>query len=111
MNNTKTTVFLSGPIFGLQTLNYNEFKLAEERINALGYKTIIPHDLFDEIDMTEVNQQIYKRVCVKHMMDANVVVTLQDWEQCPFSKNQVLVAREMEIPVQHIITFLNGKSN
>lgn len=110
MRSNRQTVYLSGPITGMPENNYREFKLAEERINAMGFETLVPHDFFFGIDTREFKHNDYMRECIKQMMDADIVVTLKDWEQSKDCKMEVTIAREMDIPVQHIISFLNGKS-
>lgn len=87
-------------------LNYPEFIHAQEKLNALGFKTIIPHDLFQFMDTKEFKHNDFMRHCIKNMMDADFVVTLKDWDQSKGAKMEVAIARELEMEVIHIIAFL-----
>ena len=104
--NRKPIVYISGPITDMPELNYPEFKHAEEKINALGLDTLVPHDFFQDIDTGGFIHNDYMRVCIAEMMKADLVVTLKDWELSKGCKMEVNIAREIEIPVIHIVSFL-----
>jgi hypothetical protein len=99
-------VYISGPITGLPDNNYYEFMHAQERINAAGLDCLVPHEFFTHIDTVGFKHDDYMRVCIAEMMKADIIVTLKDWELSKGAKMEVNIAREMQMPVKHIVAFL-----
>jgi hypothetical protein len=82
--------------------NYNEFALAQEKIEAAGFKVVQPHELLQDV---EINDRTLKlRVSALSVCDK--VVTLPEWEADHDSKREVQIARIMDMPVENILTFL-----
>src|SRR5688572_7215992 len=100
---TKGTIYVSGPITGRPELNLPAFRSAEEKIRSLGLRAIVPHDLVEGMHPEKFLWEDYMRVCIRHMMDCEAVVTLDDWEESPGAKIEVRLARELNINVHHII--------
>lgn len=103
MSDTKKTIYLSGPITGLPQNNYKEFALAQERIEALGYKVLNPHEFFEGKNTRDWEHQDFMRVCIAEMMKADLVVTLPGWEKSLGATIEVQIARLMYIEVTNYI--------
>lgn len=99
----KKTIYLSGPITGLPQNNFKEFALAQESVEALGYKVLNPHDFFQDQDTIDFQHQDFMRVCVAKMMKADLVVTLPGWEKSLGATIEVQIARLMYIEVTNYI--------
>jgi len=98
----KGLIYISGPITGRPQLNVSAFRDAEDKIRALGLKTIVPHDLMVEMDTTGMVWEDYMRTCIKALMDCSAVVTLPDWEESPGAQLEVHIARKLNIKVYPI---------
>ena len=90
----------------MEQLNYPEFIKCQERLNALGYDSVVPHDIFQGMDTREFVHMDYMKHCIKEMVFCDMVVTLKDWDTSKGAKMEVAIAREMDIEVVHIIAFL-----
>lgn len=110
-------VYLSGPISDIANGNFKEFATAQEKIEALGYRVMNPHEICRFIDpkLYETKQAYWEacmRACLQQLPLANKLVTLKDWELSKGAKIEVAIARETGfIEVHHIMTFLNIKAN
>ncbi len=102
----KRKIYLVGPITGLEKLNYPEFIMAQELLNALGMDTVVPHDIFQGMDTSNFEHNDYMKHCIKEMVFCDTVVTLKDWELSKGAKMEVNIAREMGMEVIHIVSFL-----
>lgn len=109
-------VYLSGPISNMPGDNFKEFALAQEKIEAMGFKVLNPHEICRFIDpglydSTEAHWEACMRECCAKLPYAHHLVTLQGWEISKGAKKEVAIARELGfIKVHHIITFLNSKN-
>jgi hypothetical protein len=110
---TNQLVYICGPI----TKNPNSFRdfaLAEEQINALGYKTINPHEICRHIDPNgfETPDDYWEacmRVCIQHIAICGLIVTLPGWEESKGAKKEVAIARELGfIDVKFFNTFITN---
>lgn len=99
----KKTIYLSGPITGLPQNNYKEFALAQERVEALGYKVLNPHEFFEGKDTRQWDHPDFMRVCIAEMMKADLIVTLPGWEHSIGAKMEVDIARILNIEVTNYI--------
>lgn len=110
-------VYLSGPISDIVGGNFQEFAAAQEKIEAMGYRVMNPHEICRFVDpkMYLTKEEYWEacmRVCLQQLPLAHKLVTLKDWELSKGAKIEVDIARATGfIEVHHIMTFLNPKAN
>lgn len=106
-------VYISGPISKIVGGNFEQFAHAQEKIEALGYKVVNPHEVCRFIDpklykTPELHWEACMRECLAHLPYAHILVTLTDWEQSKGAVKEVNIARETGfIEVHPILTFLD----
>ena len=109
----KQIVYLSGPITDLPENNFSAFAHAQEKIEAMGYVVLNPHEICRFIDPAlyetkELHWEACMRECCANLPYAHCVVTLEGWEKSKGARKEVAIARELGfIPVHFILTFLN----
>ncbi len=109
----KKVIYLSGPITGYKSTSFQEFAHMQEKIEAMGFRVLNPHELCRFINPSDyLKPELYweacMRVCLASLPYAHVVVTLKDWELSKGAKKEVAIARETGfIEVVHFVTFLN----
>lgn len=112
MKTPKKIVYLSGPISNIVGGNFREFALAQEKIEALGFTVLNPHDLCRNIDGNEYeSEEAYWEACMRNCLCAlpfaNILVTLNNWEESRGAKIEVEIARATRfIEVEPITKFL-----
>lgn len=110
---SKKVIYISGPITKVVGGNFKEFALAQEKLEALGYSVLNPHEICRFIDPAfyetpEAYWEACMRECLAKLPYAHIVVTLKDWEQSKGALKEVTIARETGfIEVHPIITFLS----
>jgi hypothetical protein len=113
----KQTVYISGPISKIAGGNFQQFALAQEQIEALGYNVLNPHEICRFIDpklyqTDEEHREACMRECLAKLPYAHIVVTLKGWEYSKDARKEVNIARETGfIHVHPIITFLKEKTD
>jgi Domain of unknown function (DUF4406) len=95
------TVYVAGPIRNQVLNNVPAFEDAVEKLNALGYKTINPHNIFEGMDVSEYKQKDYMKRCISYMAMCDVVVTLPNWENSEGATEEVDIARRMGKEIIH----------
>lgn len=109
------SIYISGGISGNEN-SYKEFALAEEKINALGFNTINPHEICMDIkrkdfETDEQHWQACMKRCVSYLAHCKAIVTLHNWAESRGAKKEVAIARELGfIDVFFIETFINKHS-
>ena len=102
-------IYLCGPITGIPQNNYLQFKEAAEILRNAGYQSVInPHDLFEGIDTSGFAHHDYMKVCLKTMVDCDLLLTLDDWEKSVGATLEVKVARVLLIEVQPAFKFIQA---
>jgi hypothetical protein len=103
-NDRELQVYIAGPITGIEGLNAEAFKDAEEKIRAKGYLPVLPHDLFDGIDDGQMQYDNYIEGCVSALALCPTIVMLPGWENSRGANIEVNIARIMQ---KKIIPFWN----
>lgn len=106
-------VYIMGPITGLKNDNIVEFRNMEKMIKEVcpACTVIVPHDLdanidaslamvMDEEDYKEYIWQQYMKVCIPEVVGADLVVSLNGWEESRGSKIEKMNADSIGIPVK-----------
>lgn len=108
----KKTAYISGPITGLPENNYKGFALAQERLEALGYNVLNPHEFFEGTNTRDWTHEDFMRICIAEMMKADLIVTLPGWENSKGSEIEVKIARLMYMDItNYIVMFKPETSN
>ena len=103
-------LFLCGPQIG-DKLNIEVFREAQENIRAFNIgEPVIPHDLFEGIDLDKQNIQDAFRIEVLELITCNAIVMIGEWmksERCTFFKR---MAEFSGIPVKFYDKFIQEHS-
>lgn len=89
----KPQVFICGPMRGIEMLNIEAFRLVADQVLAHGLTPIIPHELVEELDVTESE---FNNVCISEITRCQLVITLPNWQEDTKSNVQVKIARILE---------------
>lgn len=99
MNKKKLSVYIAGPIRGMDKLNIDEFRFVEKLLKDKGYIVIVPHDLFEGIDTADYTQADYMKVCLQVVRKADCVCFLDGWKDSPGSRDEMEAAIESAVKV------------
>lgn len=102
-----TKVYISGPITGIERLNIDAFRIAEEKIRSMGMNPVVPHDLFEGIDTQHYKWEDFMRGCIKALMECDAVITITDWENSNGARIEVDLARKLNIEVFPLVSVKN----
>lgn len=91
-------IYLCGPITGRPNQNIDQFRKREQHLTKLGYKVVVPHDLFKNVNTTNFEHSDYMRHCIKALMDCQMVAQLTDWHLSKGAKIETDLARRLDIP-------------
>jgi len=75
----------------------------QSKLQMMGYKVVNPNELLESMDVEEVKPEHCARICIKAMMDCEVVATIGDWWDSKQSKIEVEIARQLNIPVDPVM--------
>lgn len=109
------SIYISGGISGKEN-SYKEFALAEEKINALGFNTINPHEICMDIkrkdfENDEQHWQACMKRCIAYLVNCTAIVTLHNWAESKGAVKEVNIARELGfIDVVFIESFITKHS-
>jgi hypothetical protein len=112
VRNKPMTVYLSGPMRGIEDFNRPAFAAAAARLRESGYIVIVPgeneeYDEFELASRTTARQktEFYLSRDIDWIQEAaDVVVVLPGWENSEGSKLEVLVAQSIGVPVWSFTT-------
>ncbi len=96
-----TAIYLSGPMTGLPDYNYPAFNEAAAQLREFGFRVLNPAELFGG-DTTRSRSEYLKADLLVLIQDAELVVTLPEWEQSQGARLEVEVAFQLGLPVKHI---------
>jgi hypothetical protein len=105
------TVYIAGPITGLENNNHQAFKDVQEKLLQLNVNCINPHDLFDGLDTSAFTHDDFMRVCISALSFCDKVVTLPGWENSKGATMEVQIARIMGKEVVYSERFLQNLAN
>lgn len=95
-------IYLSGPITGMPVLNRPNFTALRDELVSMGYSSnyiVLPHELFDTIDVNSFQWEDYMKVCLRELLDCELLLTLPDWHHSKGANLEVHIARSLNIPV------------
>ncbi len=100
MNDSITTVYLSGPMTGLPGFNYEAFRDAADALRARGYFVLNPaDDNGGDTTTTEFPLSLYLRKDIHAVLCADAIVVLPGWQGSPGARLEVRVAQAIDIPI------------
>lgn len=97
-------IYISGPMSNLPQLNFPAFESASKRLRELGYIVISPH----EVKQTATDWQSCMRTDIKHMMDADMVATLDGWMNSKGARIEVGLAEELGMHIYEVSEIIEG---
>ena len=96
------TIYISGPMSGIEFHNYPAFHAAAKHLRAQGYTVINPA----EIEPDEQTWEAFMRADIKALMDADAVAVLPGWEQSRGAKIEVELARQLGMEIYEYGTMM-----
>ena len=91
----KPTLYISGAISGIPDLNRPKFSNATKKLRGLGYIVINPHEICDGISAVDWDKCM--RVCIRRLVDADILVLLDDWQQSRGAQIEFTLAKQIGI--------------
>ena len=96
-------LYVSGPMTGLSDYNYPAFAEAARRLRAAGHETIDPSEATVEPGSPWAD---YMRFDIKSVCEVDGVAVLPGWHNSRGAWLEVLVARELGLPIRTVDEWL-----
>lgn len=95
----KHVVYLSGPMTGIKSYNYQAFHGAERRVRALGHDVINPARTgeLDTKHLARPDWHDYMASAVRRMRDATAIHYLPGWEKSYGARMEAIVAEKKRL--------------
>lgn len=87
-------------------LNKDNFLVATKMLRSKGFIVINPHEICDGIPASEWEQCM--RVCIKRMMDADMLIMLDGWENSKGAVVEAYIANRLNIEKVEFVQFIKG---
>lgn len=110
------TIYVAGPMTGIEELNYPAFNEAAELLEAAGYDTLnpvlsasrsdAPHDYVDET----TTWQMYMRNALNQVIRAEGIALLPGWEQSRGARLEVYIAEQLGMKTATVDKWLHAAS-
>lgn len=114
--------FISGPISGFENGNFEFFKHSQIYLEKKGYIVMNPHetrkDIYNkwaktidyEVKISEKTIELmwidFIKDDIKHLLIADCVFVLENWESCKGSNLQLMIAQKLGIPIYYMKNLL-----
>ncbi len=89
--------YISGPMRGKAGFNYEAFNMVAHCLRNCRYIVINPADNFGGI--SSYQHKTYMRHDFHHVLQSDLIVVLDGWEQSEGAKAEVLVGQQIGIPI------------
>lgn len=89
-------IYISGPMTGIEDLNYPAFNKADELLKRQGYDTFNPAKINGKDDW---DWQDYMKPCIKAIPDCTHILLLAGWEDSRGAKIELNIARTLGLEV------------
>jgi hypothetical protein len=89
--------YLSGPMTGLPEFNFPEFNRVAALWREKGYRVFNPAENHNGV--TTLDRPVYMRTDIEQLLQAEIVVVLDGWEQSVGARLEVAIARELGLLV------------
>lgn len=100
----KPILYISGAISGIPDLNRTKFSNATKQLRGLGYIVINPHELCEGIPAEEWDKCM--RNCIRKLVDADIVVLLDDWQQSRGAQIEFTLAHQLKMKTISLTEFI-----
>lgn len=106
--------YVSGPMTGILNYNFDEFQKAQHKLEKDGYIVLNPHEigkeLYEKWSKVEVSSEEkrkemwceFMKLDIQHLMLADCVFVLRNWESSNGSVIELLNAQKLNIPIYYI---------
>ena len=97
-----TTLYVAGPMTGIQDFNYPAFNAAADTLRAAGYDVLNPVDA-EQHNPTPGEPQSwdwYMRHALRMVLDAEGIALLDGWRASKGATLEVQVAQSLGLPVR-----------
>lgn len=101
MNNEVRKVYISGPMTGIQDLNYPAFFAAEAELKSRGYTVLNPAREPNGLTYRE-----YMARAVSFVLMADIVVTLPNVHKSPGARAEIALAASIQLPIMTLEVLL-----
>jgi hypothetical protein len=102
----KPTLYISGAISNAPDLNRTKFANATKQLRGLGYIVINPHEICEGIPAEEWAKGM--RICIKKLMDADVLILLDDWQQSRGAQIEFTISKQLNYKTIALETFIKS---
>ena len=97
-------IYLSGPMTGYEGFNYAAFDTHAARLREAGYEVVSPAENFGGADTHPEGRKAFMRLDMEHVLSVDAVAVLPGWEKSKGAQLEVLMARELELPILDVET-------
>jgi len=97
------TLYIAGPMSGIEDFNYPAFKAAAEYLRFNDYEVVNPAENFG--GRQDLSWETYLRAALAQVMHSDGVVLLQGWEASEGVRVELEVARALGIPITYFIDY------
>lgn len=92
----QTTIYVAGPISNMPNLNKKAFAKTTKKLRKHGFIVFNPHELCKGIPAKKWKKCM--RICIKKLMDADMVVLLDGWDKSRGASIENNLATAIGIP-------------
>jgi hypothetical protein len=97
-------LYLSGPMTGKKDFNYPAFREAASHLRSKGYDVFDPSELFD--GDSSLPKYVYMKEDIRGLLDSDVLVLLDGWENSLGVRVEMDVAVACDIPIKEFKDYL-----
>jgi hypothetical protein len=97
-------LYLSGPMTGKKDFNYPAFREASSYLRSKGYDVFDPSELFD--GDSSLPKHVYMKEDIRGLLDSDVLVLLEGWENSLGVRVEMDVAVACDIPIKEFKEYL-----
>jgi nucleoside 2-deoxyribosyltransferase len=95
------TIYLSGPMTGIELFNHPAFDEAELRLNSQGHNVKSPHRV--ELEDSETpNWENFMRKDLKMLCDCDTIALLPGWDKSRGATLELFIATQLGMEVIHL---------
>ncbi len=101
MDDERFRFYVSGKMTGLKDHGFRSFQDAKKKLEAQGIIALLPSENFGGA-VVDALRAAYMRRDILQVLNADAVVVLPGWQNSEGAKAEIVVAREIGIPVLNI---------
>lgn len=89
-------IYISGPMTGIEKLNYPRFNKTEENLKRMGYEVFNPARIKGAAEWT---WEDYMRECIRAIPDCTHIMLLNNWERSKGAQTEYYIAQSLGMKV------------